>query len=82
MRATRAELTGLLGAYTQSDPEQQLPPEFPRSRIVRALLQGQAATGLKLLAIATIALRPLLRTGILRKLPLELLASRFLGLSR
>jgi hypothetical protein len=82
MRTSRAELNALLGPAPTDQHDRELPTEFPRSRIVRAVLRGQAKTGLTLLAVAGLALNPVLAAKILRKVPLELLATRILGLSK
>lgn len=75
--ANREELRALLEGRARPASAEDA-DRFPRSRFMRSLMDPRVVTGLAVLGIAAMALKPELAARVLRKVPVKLLATRLL----
>jgi hypothetical protein len=71
MEATRSAIDALLHAR---DRLGAMPPEFPRSRLMRSLMDTKVLTAVAVGAVVVLALNPRLGAQVLRKVPLRQVA--------
>ncbi len=78
MRTTRAELCALVGDQSASREWTDARRAFPRSRLMRALIEGHWTTGAMVLGALVIVLSPGLRLRFARTVPWQIIAARLL----
>ena len=84
LHRSRAELSALIDEY---QPEPAQPPlheradygEFPRSRILRQVLQHKLPAGALAAGVVLFAVNPRLASSLLRKIPVAALVTRMVG---